>query len=188
MSVAPKREGRKPMCGIAGWYRRHGQPVSKAVVKAQCDEILHRGPDDAGIFTDGDFGFGMRRLSIVDIAGGHQPMLSADGRFLIVYNGEIYNHLEVREEIGERYRFETHCDTETILAAFVLWGNEAWRRLEGMFAVAIWDRHARALTLARDPLGIKPLYFSEQAGGFAFASELKAIRLLPKHEFTIDEQ
>ncbi len=176
------------MCGIAGWYRRRGQPVSKALVKAQCDEILHRGPDDAGIFIDGDFGFGMRRLSIVDIAGGHQPMLSADGRFVIVFNGEIYNHLEVREEIGERYRFTTHCDTETILAAFVLWGNDAWRRLEGMFAVAVWDRHARALTLARDPLGIKPLYFSEQAGGFAFASELKAIRLLPKHEFTIDER
>lgn len=175
------------MCGIAGWYRRRGRPVSKALIKAQCDEIRHRGPDDAGILVDGDFGFGMRRLSIVDIAGGHQPMSSTDGRFQIVFNGEIYNHLEVRQEIGGRYSFTTHCDTETILAAFVLWGNDAWRRLEGMFAIAVWDRNTRQLTLVRDPLGIKPLYFSEQAGGLAFGSELKAIRLLPGHEFTIDK-
>ena len=176
------------MCGIAGWYRRRGRPVSKALIKAQCDELRHRGPDDAGILADGDFGFGMRRLSIVDIAGGHQPMSTGDGRFQIVFNGEIYNHLEVREEIGGGHSFTTHSDTETILAAFVLWGNDAWRRFEGMFAIAIWDKSTRSLTLARDPLGIKPLYFSEQSGGLAFASELKAIRLLPGHEFSIDEQ
>lgn len=175
------------MCGIAGWYRRGGQPVSEAVIKTQCDAILHRGPDDGGTLVDDDFGFGMRRLSIVDIAGGHQPMTSADGRFSIVYNGEIYNHADVRREIGTRYPFATHCDTETILAAFVLWGNDAWRRLEGMFAVAIWDKRERTLTFARDPLGIKPLYYSDQRGGVSFGSELKAIRCLPDHEFTVDE-
>lgn len=175
------------MCGIAGWYRRFGQPVGRPVIEAQCDAIRHRGPDDVGSLVDGDFGFGMRRLSIVDIAGGHQPMSSPDGRFTIVFNGEIYNHLEVRQEIGDRYPFATHCDTETILAAFVLWGSDSWRRLEGMFAVAIWDRETRRLTLCRDPLGIKPLYVTEQNGGIAFGSELKAIELLPKHEFTIDD-
>lgn len=175
------------MCGIAGWYRRNGRPVAQPVIEAQCDAIRHRGPDDVGTFVDGDFGFGMRRLSIVDIAGGHQPMSSADGRFAIVFNGEIYNHLEVRQEIGDRYPFATHCDTETILAAFTLWGNDAWRRLEGMFAVAVWDRHKRILTLCRDPLGIKPLYISEQNGGIAFGSELKAIQLLPAHDFSIDD-
>lgn len=176
------------MCGIAGWYRRRGRPVSSDVVMAQCDAIRHRGPDDSGVFVDDDFGFGMRRLSIVDIAGGHQPMESPDGRFAIVFNGEIYNHLEVRQEIGARYAFKSHSDTETILASFILFGNDAWQKLEGMFAVAVWDRHQKILTLSRDPLGIKPLYVSKQNGGIAFASELKAIRLLPAHEFTIDDR
>ena len=176
------------MCGIAGWYRRDGRPVPRELVEAQCDAILHRGPDDSGVLVDGDFGFGMRRLSIVDIAGGHQPMLSSDNRFKIVFNGEIYNHLDVRAEIGDRYPFKTHSDTETILAAFVLWGNDAWRRLEGMYAVAIWDQRERTLTLCRDPLGIKPLYISQQNGGLAFASELKAVRILPEHDFSIDDR
>lgn len=175
------------MCGIAGWYRRGGRPVSQRLIDAQCDSIRHRGPDDFGGFADGDFAFGMRRLSILDIAGGHQPMVSPDDRFVIVFNGEIYNHLAVRDEIGSRYQFTTHCDTETILAAFAIWGNSAWGRFEGMFAVAIFDRQCRTLTLARDPLGIKPLYVSEQEGGVSFASELKAITLLPNHNFTLDQ-
>lgn len=177
------------MCGIAGWYRGGGRPVARAAVKAMCDAIAHRGPDDSGILTDGDFGFGMRRLSILDIAGGHQPMETPDGRFAIVFNGEIFNHLEVREPlIAAGYPFATHSDTETILAAFSHWGNDAWPRLEGMFTVAIWDRRRRSLTLARDPLGIKPLYISEQNGGLSFASELKALRVLPDHRFDVDQR
>lgn len=177
------------MCGIAGWYRRGGRPVTAAVVTAQCDAIVPRGPDDSGIMTDGDFGFGMRRLSILDIEGGHQPMQTPDGRFAIVFNGEIFNHLDVREPlIAAGYPFVSHSDTETILAAFAHWGNEAWAKLEGMFAVAIWDRRHRSLTLARDPLGIKPLYVSEQDGGLSFASELKALRILPGHRFDVDER
>lgn len=177
------------MCGIAGWYRRGGRPVPRAAITAQCDSIRHRGPDDDGILIDGDFGFGMRRLSILDIAHGHQPMTSQCGRYAIVFNGEIYNHQDLRGELAqEGARFRTHSDTETILAAFAMWGDGAWTRLEGMFAVAIWDGQLRRLTLARDPLGIKPLYLSQQAGGLSFASELKALRVLPDHRFDVDER
>src|SRR3569623_1943765 len=143
----PDEELAKSMCGIAGWFRRQGRLVLGSVVSAQCDAIRHRGPDDSGVLSEGDFGFGMRRLSIIDVAGGHQPMTSPDGRYSIVFNGEIYNHLDVRRELPD-YPFKSHSDTETILAAFARWGNEAWGRLEGMFAVADWDRETRTLTLA----------------------------------------
>jgi len=177
------------MCGIAGWYRRSSGTVSPDNVRAQCNTIVHRGPDDEGQFVDGDFGFGMRRLSIIDIAGGHQPMTSADGRYVIVTNGEIYNHLELRPELeAAGAKFHSHSDTETLLAAFVHWGDAAWARLEGMFATAVWDRAERTLTLARDPLGIKPLYITEQHGGIAFASEIRALRVLPGLAFDIDER
>lgn len=177
------------MCGIAGWYRRGGRPVSGAVIAAQCDAIRHRGPDDDGILTDSDFGFGMRRLSILDIQGGHQPMRTADGRFAVVFNGEVFNHRDLRPDLeAGGCRFATHSDTETILAGFARWGNDLWPRLEGMFAVAVWDFARRELTLARDPLGIKPLYISQQRGDLAFASELKSLRVLPDHAFDIDDR
>src|SRR5262252_3844408 len=175
------------MCGIAGWYARGGRVVDERVVRAMCATIVHRGPDDEGVHTDGDLGFGMRRLSIVDVAGGHQPMTSEDGRFVLTYNGEIYNHPALRAELealGHRYR--TNCDTESILLGFVEWGPGVWARLEGMFAAAIWDRHERTLHLARDPLGIKPLYLSLQNGGLAYASELKALVPVPGLRFTPD--
>lgn len=177
------------MCGIAGWYRRDGRPVEQRTIEAACDTIRHRGPDDWGAHVDGDFGMGMRRLSIIDLAGGHQPIFSPDGRYGIVFNGEIYNHPELRPEL-ERWgwRFATHSDTETLLAAYVRWGDEAWPRLEGMYGVAIWDARERRLTLARDPLGIKPLVYTRQRGGLAFASEIRALRGLPDHDFTIDER
>ena len=176
------------MCGIAGWYRRGGRPVAQEAIAAACDRLTHRGPDDAGYLVDGDFGFGMRRLSIIDIEGGHQPILSPDGRYAIVFNGEIVNHPALRRELEGGYAFSTdHSDTETILAAWLRWGDHAWARLEGMFAVAIWDKHAKSLTLARDPVGIKPLFFTEQAGGLAFASEITALRELPDHAFDLNE-
>src|SRR5439155_8677372 len=172
----------RSMCGIAGWYRRGGKPVARDAVGRQCDRLTHRGPDDAGYLIDGDFGFGMRRLSIIDIEGGHQPILSPDQRYAIVFNGEIVNHPALRRELEGGYTFKTdHSDTETILAAWLRWGDDAWTRLEGMFAVAIWDKHAKGLTLARDPVGIKPLFYTEQAGGLAFASEITALRELPDH-------
>ena len=177
------------MCGIAGWYRRGGRPVARESIVMQCDRIVHRGPDDSGDLVDGDFGFGMRRLSIIDVAGGHQPIATEDGRYSVVFNGEIYNHLELRAELGKAGRaFRTRSDTETLLLAFIHWRDDAGLRIEGMYASAIWDRADRVLTLARDPLGIKPLYLTEQAGGLAFASELRALRVLPGHRFDIDER
>ncbi len=158
-------------------------------MERMCDTIVSRGPDDSGYFVDGDFGFGMRRLSIIDIEGGHQPMFTPDGRYAIVFNGELYNHLDVRVELERSgIAFRTHSDTETLLLAFAQWGDEAWIRFEGMFAAAVWDREARRLTLARDPLGIKPLYLTKQHGGIAFASEIRALRTLPNHEWDIDDR
>jgi asparagine synthase (glutamine-hydrolysing) len=177
------------MCGIAGWYRRSARIVAREVIAKQCESIYHRGPDDCGYLTDGDFGFGMRRLSIIDIAGGHQPITTPDGRYSIVFNGEIYNHLELRAALDRvGYRFQTRSDTETLLACFVHWRDDAWLRFEGMYAVAIWDHLTRTLTLARDPLGIKPLYVTQQQGGIAFASELRALRVLPGHNFDVDDR
>jgi asparagine synthase (glutamine-hydrolysing) len=158
------------------------------VIAAQCDRLIHRGPDDSGYYTDRDFGFGFRRLSIIDVEGGHQPIFSPDGRYAIVCNGEIVNHLELRREIGDSYHFRTRSDVETLLAAFLRWGDDAWLRAEGMYAAAIWDREAKTLRLARDPLGIKPLFVTEQGGGLAFASEITALREVPGYEFDVDER
>ena len=176
------------MCGIAGWFRRGGRPVGRAPLEAQAEQLVHRGPDDHGWLIDHDFGFAMRRLSIIDVSGGHQPMTSADGRFAIVCNGEIVNHRELRQALAGRYPFRTQSDVETMLAAYAEWGDEAWGRLEGMFAAAIWDRLTRSLTLVRDALGIKPLFVTEQHGGLAFASEISALRVLPEHDFDLDDR
>jgi asparagine synthase (glutamine-hydrolysing) len=163
--------------------------VPKGALVAICDRLRHRGPDDAGYLTDGDFGFGMRRLSIIDVEGGRQPILSPDGRHAIVFNGEIFNHPELRRELEGSYAFQTdHSDTETILAAYLRWGEDAWARLEGMYAVAIWDKLEKSLLLARDPVGIKPLFVTEQNGGIAFASEISALRSLPDHRSDVDPE
>lgn len=175
------------MCGIAGWYRRLSRPVDREVIAWQCEQLVHRGPDEIGILVDGDFGFGMRRLSIIDVENGRQPMTSADGRYSIICNGEIVNHLDLRPQLEDRFRFRTRSDIETLLASYLRWGDDAWLKLEGMYAVAIWDHLTKTLTLARDPLGIKPLFVSEQKGGIAFASEISALRVLPGLEFDVDE-
>ncbi|CAN5301771.1 amidotransferase 1, exosortase A system-associated [soil metagenome] len=175
------------MCGIAGWYRRDGEPVAAATIRAQCDSIVHRGPDDEGIFVDGDFGFGMRRLAVVDLGGGHQPMRTADQRHSIVFNGEVYNFKELRCELEALgHCFRTECDTEVVLQAFAAWGDAAWPKLEGMFAVALWDSQERTLRLVRDPLGIKPIYWTAQRGGVAFGSELKTLGPVPGLDFNVD--
>ncbi len=175
------------MCGIAGWYARGGKPVPEGVIRAMCDTIVHRGPDDQGWLTEDDFGFGMRRLAIVDVKGGHQPMSSGDGRFVVTFNGEIFNHPSLRSELEQLgHRFRTNSDTESILRGFQQWGPGVWARLEGMFAVALWDRFARTIHLARDPLGIKPLHVSFQNGGLAWASEIKALVPVAGLRFTPD--
>jgi len=138
--------------------------------------MRHRGPDDEGIHLDGEIGLGHRRLSIVDIAGGHQPMTDADGALWIAFNGEIYNHLELREELEQRgCRYRTRSDTETIVHLYREYGIDALARLQGMFALAIWDRPRRRLLLARDRLGIKPLYYARAGHEFLFASEIKSL-------------
>jgi asparagine synthase (glutamine-hydrolysing) len=176
------------MCGIAGWFRRGAGEVPLEAIVGQCDRLRHRGPDEDGYFTERDFGFGMRRLSIIDIGGGHQPIFSPDERYAIVFNGEIVNNPELRRELEGAYDFKTdHSDTETILAAWLKWGDKAWPKLEGMYAAAIWDRKEQRLCLARDPMGIKPLFISEQRGGLAFASEITALTGLEGHDFDLDE-
>ena len=173
------------MCGIAGWYARGGRPVDVGTLRAMCATIVHRGPDDEGVLAEGDFGFGMRRLAIVDLAGGHQPMESDDARYSVTFNGEIFNYPQLRRELEALgHTFRTHSDTESILRGFQSWGAGVWPKLEGMFAVALWDRHERTLHLARDPLGIKPLYYTLQHGGFAWGSELKTLTAVPGLSFT----
>lgn len=147
------------------------------VLERMRDCIRHRGPDDAGIFIDGRVGLGHRRLSIVDVAGGHQPMTNEDGRLHIIYNGEVYNHADFREGLEARgHSYRTHCDTETILHLYEEHGTQAVEHLRGMFAFAIWDQHKRELFIARDRLGVKPLYYVHTAdGSLYFASEIKSL-------------
>jgi asparagine synthase (glutamine-hydrolysing) len=170
--------GVRLMCGIAGFWRP-GATVDEPSLREVAAAIAHRGPDDQGVWVDEPAGLGLAhcRLSILDLSpAGHQPMFSASGRYVIVFNGEIYNHLDLRLELtGSVWR--GHSDTETLLAAFEFWGVEATlKKCVGMFALALWDRENRLLTLARDRLGEKPLYYGWQNGGLLFASELKALK------------
>ena len=169
------------MCGIAGIvHADHGAWVSEASLRAMCDAIRHRGPDDDGYFVQGSVGLGMRRLSIIDVAGGHQPIFNEDRSCAIVYNGEIYNHRDVRRELEKRgHRYATNSDTETILHAYEEYGVDCVKHLRGMFALAIWDEPRRRLFLARDRFGKKPLYYLHDGGRLAFGSELKAILARP---------
>ncbi|HEY7817884.1 MAG TPA: asparagine synthetase B, partial [Vicinamibacteria bacterium] len=165
------------MCGIAGILNLNpGGQADPDRVERMCDVIRHRGPDDSGVWTHGGIALGSRRLSIVDVAGGHQPMTSEDGSLCIAYNGEIYNHPSLRaelESLGHRYR--TRSDTETILHLYEEHGDSCLDRLRGMFAFGLWDAAAKRLLLARDRLGIKPLYYAVKDGQLLFASEIKAI-------------
>ena len=174
------------MCGIAGfWERRLGgsAEAANAAIARMTESLHHRGPDDGGTWRDEGAGLalGFRRLSIIDLSSaGAQPMVSSCGRFVIIYNGEIYNTDELRAELQALGRpFRGHSDTEVILEGMASWGiAPTTRRLNGMFAIALWDRHERRLHLIRDRLGIKPLYWGEFAGRVMFASELKALRCL----------
>jgi asparagine synthase (glutamine-hydrolysing) len=167
------------MCGIAGMILAGGQPAAAfqdRLVRMR-DVITHRGPDDAGIHVEGPVGLAHRRLSIVDLGSGHQPMSDATGRYWIVFNGEIYNHLECRKQLeANGVVFRTHSDTESILQLYMAHGEQCVEHLRGMFAFAVWDRDKKTLFLARDRVGIKPLYYSLDAGGsLYFGSEIKAI-------------
>jgi asparagine synthase (glutamine-hydrolysing) len=170
------------MCGIAGIFHcGTPKPVDPARVTRMCDAIAHRGPDGAGVWTAPGVALGHRRLSIIDLAGSPQPMPSADGRAMLVYNGEIYNFRELRRELESLGAvFRTHGDSEVILAAWQQWGADCLRRLHGMFAFAIYDLGRRELFLARDRLGVKPLFTALLSdGSLAFGSELKALLAHP---------
>ena len=165
------------MCGIAGIVRLDGAPVDPGHIARLTDLIAHRGPDDAGVYVDGHAGLGHRRLSIVDLSpAGHQPMPSADGSLWIVFNGEIYNHEALRDElVAHGHDFRSGTDTEVILAAYRQWGEACVQRFEGMWAFAIWEPARQRLFCSRDRLGIKPFHYALTRHGFAFASEIKSV-------------
>ena len=165
------------MCGIAGIYNLNGDRINKDLIKNVVRYIAHRGPDDEGVFCEENIALGHRRLSIIDLSeAGHQPMYSDEGRYVIVYNGEVYNFKELRSLLEKRgCRFKSHSDTEVILKAYIEWGDSAFALFNGMFAFAIFDRRERTLLIVRDRFGIKPLYYFHDGIRFVFASEIKSI-------------
>ncbi len=165
------------MCGIVGiWRGAGGVPVAEESLSRMCAAIYHRGPDSEGLFVDGAFGMGMRRLSINDLAGGNQPLANEDGSVVVVCNGEIYNSPELRRDLEARgHRFTSHSDVAVIPHLYEERGEDFVAELDGMFALALWDRRRRRLVLARDRLGIKPLYLAERGGAVGFASEVTAL-------------
>lgn len=176
------------MCGIAGVVNRNQEPVSPVLLRRMTDAIAHRGPDGEGHYIDGAFGLGHRRLAIIDTStAGHQPMVTADGRYVLSYNGEVYNYRELRvllESLG--YRFHSQTDSEVVLNAYAEWGEKCVDRFNGMFAFAIWDCVEKSLFLARDRYGVKPLYYFESEDIFLFASEQKGIICHPAAKRDID--
>jgi asparagine synthase (glutamine-hydrolysing) len=186
------------MCGIAGFAEQHlcGRATGlgtieddTALLRAMCAAIRHRGPDDEGIRVMPGAALGMRRLSIIDLATGHQPMHNEDSTVWVVFNGEIYNYAELRADLVHRgHRFYTASDTETIVHAYEEWGEDAFRRLRGMFGIALWDSRDGSLLLARDRVGIKPLHFAVAGGRLYFGSEIKSILAADDVEPALDFQ
>lgn len=161
------------MCGISGYVTAHGA-IKPPSVQAMAHTLAHRGPDGEGWWANGHVGLGNRRLAVLDLSSrGHQPMVSHDGRYVLTYNGEVYNYRELKAELG--IPFETGTDTEVVLEAFARWGTESFHRLNGMFAFALWDCETGTLYLVRDRFGVKPLYYSETNGALHFGSEVKAL-------------
>jgi asparagine synthase (glutamine-hydrolysing) len=165
------------MCGICGICNyREGDPVDEALLRSITERMTHRGPDDSGLLVDGDVGLGVRRLSVIDLVTGGQPARNEDGSVCVVSNGEIYNFRELRRELEARgHRFRSRSDTEVIAHGYEQWGIAALGRLDGMFALAVWDARRRLLLVARDPFGIKPLYYADDGRALVFASEIRAL-------------
>ncbi|HEY6766110.1 MAG TPA: asparagine synthase (glutamine-hydrolyzing) [Candidatus Sulfotelmatobacter sp.] len=169
------------MCGICGiFFTSRQNRVDRGLLHKMNGEIIHRGPDDEGIFVDENVGLAIRRLSIIDVKTGHQPLSNESNDIWIVFNGEIYNHQQLRAElVAKGHHYRTRCDTETVVHLYEEYGRECVKYLHGMFAFVLWDRRARSLFVARDRLGIKPFYFSFRDGVFVFGSEIKAILACP---------
>src|SRR5437763_7464272 len=168
------------MCGIAGFTNLRRE-VSRGIAHRITEALYHRGPDQHGVFEGSVATLCAVRLKIIDLGGGDQPFVSDDGDTAIAFNGEIYNHLEIRKELeGLGHRFRSHCDTETVLRAFLQWDTACFSRMRGMFAAALWTESRKRLVLARDRMGIKPLYYYRNGEDVYFGSELKAIFEHPK--------
>ncbi|MFH0911811.1 MAG: asparagine synthase (glutamine-hydrolyzing) [Planctomycetota bacterium] len=176
------------MCGICGIFSPDPRARPDAALAERMNRTLaHRGPDGSGVLSRGPCVLGHRRLSIIDLAGGAQPMETPDGRYAVTYNGEVYNHRDLRLELEARgHRFRTRCDTEVVLRAYAEYGEACVDRLIGMFAFVVHDRESNELFLARDRLGQKPLYYMEQGGEFLFASEIPALALAPRFDASLD--
>src|SRR2546428_5436136 len=175
------------MCGIAGIMSFNGRPVSSEERVAMCTAMFHRGPDKEGFYIGPGVGLGMRRLSIIDLQTGHQPVSNEDGTVWVVFNGEIYNFRDLRRKLEQRgHAFSTATDTEVIVHLYEEYGQHCVEKLRGMFAFALWDDRSQTLLLARDRLGIKPLYYAEAGGRLLFASELKAILQVPEVERSLN--
>src|SRR6202047_1175297 len=165
------------MCGICGQFNLDQQkPVYPETVRRMARSIVHRGPDDEGYYTAGPLGFGFRRLSIIDLVGGHQPMSDAEEKVWVIFNGEIYNFKELRAELEQRgHRFRTRSDTEVIVHGYKEWGTEVLNHLNGMFGLAVWDVKNQRLVVARDAMGIKLIYYHIHNGSLTFASEIRPV-------------
>jgi len=168
------------LCGITGFTTKNWSAPTERIREAAAT-LIHRGPDQQGIFQSNLFSMGATRLKIIDLESGNQPILTEDGDTGIVFNGEIYNHLELRAELEKLgHRFASHSDTETVLRAFLQWDKDCFSRMRGMFAVALWTKSAKRIVLARDRMGIKPLYIARIAEDLFFGSELKALFVHPE--------
>jgi asparagine synthase (glutamine-hydrolysing) len=178
------------MCGIAGIFRSDKGSVDASLLARMTDSLAHRGPDERGLFNAPGIGLGHRRLSIIDVSDGQQPLYNEDRSVVVVFNGEIYNFQELREELLQHgHTFRTHSDTEVIVHGWEQWGRACVERFRGMFAFALWDNNRQQLFLARDRLGIKPLYYGRlQNGDMVFASELKALKQHPRFATELDPQ
>ncbi len=171
------------MCGLTGIV----SPKASTYIQKMTDAIVHRGPDDTGIFINQNVAFGHQRLSILDLSkNGHQPMISTDGRYVIVFNGEIYNHREIRKKIEGKFLFRSSSDTETILYGYIEYKKELFNQLNGIFALAIYDNQTRELILARDHFGVKPLYYYVDENAFLFSSEIKSLIEFPNFNNKLD--
>jgi asparagine synthase (glutamine-hydrolysing) len=178
------------MCGICGIIDVTAKELGELVIEKMVDSLRHRGPDDSGVFIEPGIALGHTRLSIIDLSSaGHQPMKLADGKIVIVFNGEIYNFRELRHELESKgCIFRGHSDTEVILNAYACWGLDGLKRLEGIFALALWDSRCRRLVLMRDRLGVKPLFYGESPHGLAFGSEIKAVLAAGGVDVGLDDQ
>src|ERR1700752_5017467 len=166
------------MCGICGQYNfGSGAPALRQDIRRMTNTLVHRGPDDEGYYLDGSLGFGFRRLSIIDLGGGHQPMSDHEESVWVIFNGEIYNFPELKRELeGHGHVFRTKSDTEVIIHGYKQWGDDVLNKLNGMFGLAIWDARKQRLVLARDPFGVKPVYYRIADRRLYFGSEMRPIR------------